>query len=162
MNRFLNTVTTMALLLVVTVSYSLPEDAMQDILIEAASSEFMLDEGVEVHLGSESEPARISQGSMVISGTEIRVERSGNALIRVTATGTPARSRQQPQQDQAVVYMNAATLVFDNATRIFSADGNVELMQAEDTITGNHIDYYLDTGRARGDQIQMTIKQAED
>jgi lipopolysaccharide export system protein LptA len=140
---------------------ALPDDGSKPITIESDNSEFMLDEGVEIHYGTVEEPARIAQGSMVISGQEIRVERKGNALIRVTATGTPARSQQQPSVDQEIVYITGNSLVFDNASRIFSADGDVQLLQAGDTIVGNHIDYYIDTGRARGDQLRIIIQPEE-
>jgi lipopolysaccharide transport protein LptA len=140
---------------------ALPDDASKPITTEAANSEFMFDEGVEIHYGTDEQPARISQGSMVISGREIRIERKGGVLIRVTATGNPARSEQQPAADQDIVYIRGNTLVFDNASRIFSADGDVELLQAGDTIVGNHIDYYIDTGRARGDQLRILIQPEE-
>jgi lipopolysaccharide transport protein LptA len=140
---------------------ALPDDSTKPIATEAANSEFMFDEGVEVHYGTAEQPASISQGSMIISGQEIRIERKGGTLIRVTATGSPAHSQQQPAADQDIVYIRGNTLVFDNASRTFSADGDVELLQAGDTIVGNHIDYYIDTGRARGDQLRIVIQPEE-
>jgi lipopolysaccharide transport protein LptA len=161
-NRACRGLATVALLVFAHSVSALPDDATKPIATEAANSEFMLNEGVEIHYGTAAEPARISQGSMVISGQEIRIERKGGTLIRVTATGSPASSQQQPAIDQDIVYIRANTLVFDNASRTFSADGDVELLQAGDTIVGNHIDYYIDTGRARGDQVRMLIQQPEE
>ena len=148
--------------------FALPDDEQQPIITESASSEFLLNEGVEIHRGTAIQPARIAQGSMVIIGQEIRVERDGNALLKVTATGAPARFEQQPELDQPVIYASGRTLVYDNSTRLFSADEDAELLRSGDTIRGFHIEYNLDTRTARadarpdGDAVRVVITPEED
>ena len=54
---------------------ALPEDQHQQIAVVADSSEIHLNEGLQIYRGTEAVPAHITQGSMEIFGTEIRIER---------------------------------------------------------------------------------------
>lgn len=138
------------------VSFSLPEDQNQQIDVVAASSEINLNDGLYIYRGT---PAQITQGSMQITGTEIRIESPGGVLKRVTATGAPARFQQQPEVDQAVIHASGHTLDYDNSKRMMNVDGEAEFNQNGTVINANHIDYNLDTreAKASGEGVRMSI-----
>jgi lipopolysaccharide export system protein LptA len=144
---------------------ALPEDQNQQIDIEASSSEINLDQGQYIYRGTETNPAHITQGSMEIFGTEIRIEYSDGVLKRVTASGTPARFQQQPAVDQEMIHASGHTLDYDNAKRMLNIDGEAEFNQAGNVLSGHHIDYNLDTRNANassidGQPVRMEIRGA--
>jgi len=147
---------------------ALPDDAQQPILIEASSTELLLDRGYYVYRGTAESPARITQGSMQISGVEITVERSEGMLRKVTATGEPARFQQQPAADKAVIHASGNTLVYDNSARLIFADDNAEFHQADSSLSGFHIEYNLDTsnvnatGRNADERARMIIPSVQE
>ena len=144
---------------------ALPEDQNQQINVEAGSSEINLDQGLYIHRGTDTSPAHITQGSMEIFGTEIRIEYREGALKRVTATGTPARFQQQPAVDQGIIHASGHTLDYDNAKRMLSIDVEAEFNQSGNILSGHHIDYNLDTRSANassvdGQPVRMEIRAA--
>lgn len=127
---------------------ALPEDAQQDILVDAAATDAYLDEGLIVYTGSADAAACITQGTLKICGGEIRIERGrgeNRGLQKVTATGTPATYQQQLEADQGITYASGLTLVFDNVARLVIADGEAKLTQAGTVLTHEHVEYNLDT-----------------
>jgi len=143
---------------------ALPEDASQPIVGEAGSSELYLGEGLIIYRGTPDNPARISQGSIMIQGTEIRIERgSDGALRQLTATGTPARFQQQPEADQELIYANGLTLIFDNNSQILKLVEEAEFIQAGNTLSGQVIEYNVNARRANAssssteDPVRMFI-----
>jgi lipopolysaccharide export system protein LptA len=152
---------TAALFFACSTSWALPDDQNQQIDVVAASSEINLNDGLYVYRGTDAEPAQITQGSMQITGTEIRIERSGRVLKRVTASGTPARFQQQPDVDQAVIHASGHTLDYDNDKRMLNVDGEAEFNQDGSVISAHHIDYNLDTRNANatssGKGVRMSL-----
>lgn len=143
---------------------ALPEDATQPIVVESGSSEIYLGEGLIIHRGSPDKPARITQGSIKIEGTEIRIEQGSDGALRLlTASGTPARFQQQPEADQEIVYANGLTLSFDNDTQILTLAEEAEFIQAGNTLSGQLIEYDMNARRANAssssteDPVRMFI-----
>jgi lipopolysaccharide export system protein LptA len=143
---------------------ALPEDATQDILVAAASSELFLDQGLVIYRGGDDSPATITQGSLVIAGSEIRIEQGKDgALRKITASGSPARYQQQPAVDQEVVHASGLTLVYDNSAQLLTVDAEAELLQAGTTLSGHRIEYDMQarrasaTSSASGNDVKMTI-----
>jgi lipopolysaccharide export system protein LptA len=146
---------------------ALPEDRQQTLTFEAVSSELLLDRGVYVYRGTPQQPAVATQGTMKITGLEITVESSDNDITKVTTTGTPAHFQQQPAADQAVAHISGDTLVFDNAKQLVTADGNAQYTQAGRELSGNHLEYNIQsrtaTAAARdGELVNMFIPPAPD
>ena len=145
---------------------ALPEDDMQEIESQdAASIEYELDEGTFVQKAHADRPTCIKQGSRLICGNEIRIERAENGNIRkVTATGTPATFEEQPEKDQDIAHFSGATLVFDNEARLVTIDGDAKFWQGNNELSHEHIEYHIDTRKfdATGDDNdasgQMRIK----
>ncbi len=147
-------------------AFALPEDASQKVDADFTKIDLFLDQGLVVYTGSPAKPTCITQGSLKICGTEIRQENADDgSLKKVTATGSPAQFQQQPAADQQLVHASGATLVFDNATQLVTADGNAEFSQADYVLTHQHIEYNIATRQASAsssgdEQGRITITPA--
>jgi lipopolysaccharide export system protein LptA len=125
---------------------ALPEDDAQRVESENfASIEGSLDQGVLIQKGHPGMPTCITQGSRVICGDEIRIERADGSLKKVTATGTPATFQQQPEVNKGIVHFSGLTLVFDNEARLVTLDGDAKFSQDGNELAHHHIEYHLDT-----------------
>ena len=136
-----------ATLLVSSFAWGLPEDEQQPLEIQSSSNEMFLDLGYFIYRGTQAQPAVATQGSMKISGVEIIVERGADGIAKVTATGSPARFQQQPEANQAIVHARGKVLVFDNVSRLVTADEEAEFDQGGNTLSGHHIEYDMQTRR---------------
>jgi len=141
---------------------ALPEDSKQQIEVAASSGQLLLNDGWSTIKGKPELPARVSQGSMQISGTEIRVFTRNDELQTVIATGSPARFQQQLNPGQEPAKASAKTINFDNKTRLLILDNTVELNQGGKVVVGDHVEYNIDTGAASasgkdGEQAHITI-----
>lgn len=150
------------LLVTATSILALPEDAKQPIDVAASSGEMSLGDGLSVLKGTLELPARITQGSLQITGTEIRIVKQHDELQSATATGNPARFQQQLTPGQEPVKANAREIKFDNKSRVLILDTMVELNQVGKVLVGNHVEYNLDSGGVSasskdGQQVHMTI-----
>lgn len=147
---------------------ALPDDAKQPIETESLSSELLLEEGIVIYHGTDAQPARVSQGSLVITGTEIRLVRKNNVLQSVTASGKPAHFQQQPSPDQALIHASGELITLDNTTRLLTIETAAEFSQAGNTMNAPHIDYNLDTRRANASgstdssQVRMLLQSNQD
>ncbi|MGA0805972.1 MAG: lipopolysaccharide transport periplasmic protein LptA [Pseudohongiellaceae bacterium] len=143
---------------------ALPEDAQQPIELDWNESDIGLDDGLMVLRGTDAEPASIRQGSMHITGSEIRIERAGELITRITTTGSPARFRQQLEAGQEPLQASGLTLVFDNASQILTIEEEAELIQAGTRTNAHHFEYNLATRRIKasrdpdGDQVRMVLQ----
>lgn len=135
--------------------HALPDDDVQEIVSEDyASIEIALDEGELVQKAHPDQPTCVTQGSRRICGAEIRVQRAEDgSLRRVTAVGMPARFQVQPAWDQEIAHFSGQTLVFDNAARLLTIDGDARYSQGKNELQHQHMEYHLDTRRlsATGD-----------
>ena len=137
----------LALLVAASAALALPEDAEQPINGTYDSSLLLLDEGRQFFYGSDTSPARITQGTLLITGTEIIIERRDGEVRKVTVTGNQAHFQQQPESNQAIIMGDANSIVLDYDTQHVSADGNVRFTQGNALWTGCHIDYYMESRR---------------
>jgi len=124
---------------------ALPEDSEQPIIGVYESSLMLLDEGKQVFYGSAEAPAEITQGTLRIRGLEITIERQDGKIRNATVSGTPAHFEQIPSASQPLVTAEGDTIIMNYETQHVSADGNVRFTQGEDSWTGCHVDYYMET-----------------
>ncbi len=160
--RLLRSILCLATLITATSLSALPEDSKQPIDVAASSGELSLGDGLSVLKGTQELPAKITQGSLQISGTEIRIVKLHDELQSATAIGNPARFQQQLTQGQEAVKASASVIKFDNKVRVLMLDTMVELNQVGKVLVGNHAEYNLDTGVVSasskdGQQVHMTI-----
>lgn len=127
-------------------SSALPEDDAQQVSSDDfASLRLALDSGEWVQKAYPDRPTCITQGTRVICGSEIRMQRAEDGSIsKVTAVGTPARFEQKPAADQDVVHFSGLTLVFDNEARLLTIDGDAHFSQGANEMSHRHIEYHLD------------------
>ncbi len=133
---------------------ALPEDSKQQYEIYAPKADADADKSWTVLTGTQENPARIKQGTMLITAPEIRYLDDHNQIQTIIATGNPARFQQQPKTDQELVKASGKQLKFDNNTRNLTIDTNAELNQGGKLTQANHIDYNADTGRVGGEQFR--------
>lgn len=145
---------------------ALPDDANKPFEVNSPSGdgELFLDEGLVIYRGPANAPATVRQGSMLITGTEIRIKRTNGVLQSATAVGNPARFEQQPAADQAVVYISGNSIQFDNTSQTLTIDAAAEFTQGENNLQANHIDYDIKTrhvsatsGGNTGEPVRSTI-----
>lgn len=147
---------------------ALPEDAQQPIETTWNDIDMQLDAGLLILHGTDTEPATVRQGTMLISGKQIRIEREGEVITRVTTTGTPARFQQQLNVGQEPLHASGLTLVFDNAAQQLTIEGDAELIQAGGSLTNaRNFEYDLQTRRFKasrdpdGEQARMVLPPQE-
>ena len=163
MNKFFQLFTVVSVAFTTSWSFALPDDAEQEMLVEANSSEMFLNEGKIIYRGSDQEPARITQGSLVISGMEIIIIKENGVLQQINATGVPAHFEQQPQVNQGTVYADGETLIFNNANQLVTVQGNASFLQDGNSIKGDLITYNIETRRANAsssgasNQVKMVL-----
>lgn len=136
---------------------ALPEDASAPITIDADSFSGSLEGGWSTLKRTDANPARISQGSLVIEGVEIRIFSENGEVQSVIATGSPARFQQQPAVDKPLIRGSGKEIRLDNGTRLLSLDQGVELNQNDIIYSGAHIDYNLDSRQVNGTDVHMTV-----
>lgn len=136
---------------------ALPEDASSPITIDADSFSGSLEGGWSTLKRTDANPARITQGSLIIEGVEIRIFSENGEVQSVIATGNPARFQQQPAADKPVIRGSGKEIRLDNKTRLLSLDQSVELNQNDIIYSGAHIDYNLDSRQVDGTDVHMTV-----
>jgi len=143
---------------------ALPEDAQQPIELDWDESDIGLDDGLMILRGTDAEPASIRQGTMQITGSEIRIERVAEVITKVTTTGNPARFQQLLETGQEPLQASGLTLVFDNTSQVLTIDEQAELIQAGTRTKAHHFEYNLTTRRIRasrdpdGEQVRMILQ----
>ena len=158
-------------LVLAAVAQALPEDANQPILTESHSSEVDLDLGLITYYGTEEEPVRISQGSMLITGSEIKIQRENGVLRNVVATGMPAHFQQQLEAGQPLLHASGLTLTFDNGAQTRTIEQNAQISQEGEggySMSSHRFDYDLRARRASatrspdGEPVRMLIPPSQD
>ena len=162
MNRFSPLSLLLASLLTSSVQ-ALPDDRDQEVVVNADSSEIFMNEGRVVYYGTADNHATITQGSMVVSGEEITIEREEGNPRKITATGSPARFQQQPALDKEIIHGSANTITYDHATQHLVMEEAAELIQENNRINGYFVEYDMQSSRARAasrddERINMTIQ----
>ncbi len=143
-------------------SIALPGDLDQDMVTSCpARSESFLDQGLEICRGTTDQPAEINQGSLKLSGMEIRIERVEGNISTITVSGSPAAFQQQPQIEQAIVYASGSSIILNNETQIIIIQGNAAFSQ-EGTIdtTAERIEYDIVNRKLDATQMNMVIPAA--
>lgn len=159
MNKLLSSLIFISFSLPATPSLALPDDLNQDMITSCpARSESFLDQGLEICRGTTNEPAEINQGSLKLSGLEIRIEREQGNISTITVSGSPAEFQQQPEIDQAIVYASGSSIILNNESQMITIQGNAAFSQ-EGTIdtTAERIEYDIANRKLDATQMNMVI-----
>jgi lipopolysaccharide export system protein LptA len=159
---------TACLLLAAGHGHGLPEDADQEIFVDADSSEVYLNDGRVIYRGLPDNPAVITQGSLKIMGLEIIIERLNGEIRRISASGEPSHFQQQPAEDQGIVYANGRSIIFDNENQLLTVREGARFAQDGNTLSGHFIEYNLASRVARAesrdseDRVNMQLVPRRD
>ena len=141
---------------------ALPEDAEQPIHIRADNAEIDNTANRVIYRGS----VQVDQGTLRVTADEMTVEIEDEQVIRIVATGEPARYKQQLNADDEIVNANASTIIYHTQDERVDLEGDAHLEQAGNTITGEVIRYDIVAGKidaeAGGDgRVQMELPPAQ-
>lgn len=147
--------------------WALPDDRDQEVVVDASSSELLLDQEMIIYRGEEDDPAVITQGSMRIAGLEIVIERRGGEPGKVTVKGNPAHFQQQPEKDKSLIHASGSTIIYDNDAQMVTVEGSARFIHEGNTLSSNYIEYDIDARRARaesreGEKVNMVITPPDD
>jgi lipopolysaccharide export system protein LptA len=138
---------------------ALPEDKLKPILIDNPDGDATMS-GEDVTLrGTADKPAKVTQGTMEISGIEIHIDRQNGAVQSITASGNPARFQQQPAADQAIVHVSGQNMTLDNTSQTVAVDTGAEYSHGGNSMSAAHLDYNMETGAAGAKGgVQMIVQ----
>jgi len=133
----------LALLLLPLTALSLSEDANKPIHITGRSAEMDRNAQTLVYHGN----VRIDQGTLRVVADTMVVEYEKEQVVRIIATGTPARYQQQLEGDQGHVHANASQIVYHTQTEALDLRGQAQLLQRGSELKGDVIRYDIVAGK---------------
>jgi lipopolysaccharide export system protein LptA len=139
----------------------LKEDANKPIHIIGRTAEMDRAAQTLVYRGD----VRIDQGSLRVVADTMVVEYEADQVVRITATGSPARYQQQLEGDQGHVHANAKQIVYHTQTEALDLQGQAQLLQRGSELKGEVIRYDIVAGkvdaRAEGSgPVRMILQPA--
>jgi len=140
---------------------ALPEDADQPIHIQADRAEIDQNSRLVTYTGS----VRVDQGTLRVTADVMTVEYENQQVVRITATGSPARYRQQIRVDEDTVRADALVIVYHTQDEKLDLKGNAFLTQEGNEITGDLIKYDIVASKveaeaAAEERIRMILQPA--
>lgn len=139
----------------------MPEDADQPIHIQADRAEMDQNSGTVVYRGS----VEAVQGSMRVTADEMTVEIRDRKVVRITATGQPARYQQQLDAEQGQVRADARTIIYHTQDERVDLQGDAFLEQGGNELAGELIHYDIVAGKVNAEAgedepVQVTLQPA--
>ncbi|WP_096085254.1 lipopolysaccharide transport periplasmic protein LptA [Agaribacterium haliotis] len=116
---------------------ALPDDAEQDLQLEAETLVYDETQGTLTYEGS----VFMQQGSMKIEADKVVIYGNMDSAQRLTADGQPARFQQTPTLGTPPVIARADELDYDVQTKSLLLQGNAHLTQEGSSLSGNRIEY---------------------
>ncbi len=153
-----------ALLLVAAQAWALPEDREQPIHIESDRAERQERAGLTIYEGD----VVITQGTIRVNADRVVVYSENNDVVRIEATGDPARYRQILEHGDPPMHASSRLIDYRLQEDMIILTRDARLEQDGSTITGERIEYDLaqEIIRAQGDmqgrqRIHMVIPPAQ-
>lgn len=122
---------------------ALTEDADKPIHITGRSAEMDRSAQTLVYHGN----VRIDQGTLRVVADTMVVEYEKEQVVRIIATGTPARYQQQLEGDQGQVHANASQIVYHTQPEALDLLGKAQLLQRGSELKGDVIRYDIVAGK---------------
>lgn len=132
-----------SLLLLPPAARSLSEDANKPIHITGRTADMDRNRQTLVYHGD----VRIDQGTLRVVADTMIVEYEKEQVVRIIATGTPARYQQQLEGDQGQVRANASRIVYHTQTEVLDLRGQARLLQRGSELKGDVIRYDIVAGK---------------
>jgi lipopolysaccharide export system protein LptA len=140
---------------------ALPEDSEQPIHIRADNAEIDNKSKRVIYRGS----VQVDQGTLQVTADEMTVEYQDQKVVRIVATGQPARYKQQLEAEDELVNADASTIIYYTQDERVDLKGAASLEQQGNTVTGDFIRYDIVEGKidatAEGDnRVRMELQPA--
>lgn len=140
---------------------AVPEDAEQPIHIQADRAEMDRNAGTVVYSGS----VEATQGTMKVTADEMTVEIEDRKVVRIIATGEPAKYQQQIDPEQGEVKADARTIVYHTQDERVDLRGEAFLEQGGNEIAGELIHYDIVAGKVNAEAgndepVQVIVQPA--
>jgi len=141
--------------------FALPEDSEQPIHIRADNAEIDNKSKKVIYRGS----VQVDQGTLRVTANEMTVEYQDQKVIRIVATGNPARYKQQLEAEDDMVNADASTIIYYTQDERVDLKGTASLEQQGNTVTGDFIRYDIVAGKidatAEGEnRVRMELQPA--
>lgn len=120
-------------------AHALPDDRDQPIHIAADKALRDEKQGITVYTGN----VRMSQGSMELEADSLVIYHISENADKIVAKGKPAKMRQQPEPDKALVHAEAEVITYLKNEEIVHLEIAARVEQDGDIVTGDSIDYYI-------------------
>ncbi len=124
------------------IGFAVPVDAEQPMHIRAQAAEFDQPNGRAVYLGG----VEVRQGTLQVTGERLTVHYLDARLVRITASGEPARYRQGSAQDGGLVRASASLITYHPGRERIELSGEARLAQAKNHVAGEIIHYDIASG----------------
>ena len=118
------------------------DDARRPMHIRANAAEFDHSNGRAVYLGG----VEVRQGTLQVTGERMTVHYLDSRLVRITASGEPARYRQGSAEDGGLVRASASLITYHPGRERIDLEGEARLAQAKKDVAGEIIHYDIASG----------------
>lgn len=149
-------------LLVTPLVWGLASDADQPIHIEGDDAQIDQANETITYIGS----VEVVQGTLRVKGDKMVVKISGDQVQQITTVGSPARYRQQLEDDKGEVNAHADSIIYHTAQERVYLNGKATLAQQGNELQGESIRYDIVKGKvdaSAGDKpgrVKMTVQPA--
>jgi len=123
--------------------HALPEDSDKPIHIVGKTAEMDRQAKTLIYRGD----VRIDQGTLRVVADTMVVEYEADQVVRITATGSPARYQQQLEDNQGHVHANAREIVYHTQTEALDLKGKAHLLQRGSELKGDVVRYDIVGGK---------------
>ena len=123
-------------------AFALPIDAEQPMHIRAQAAEFDHSNGRAVYLGE----VEVRQGTLQVTGERMTIQYLDARLVRVTASGEPARYQQALAPEGGLVRASASLITYHPGEARIELAGEARLVQAKNDVAGEIIHYDIASG----------------
>ena len=137
LSRFFTPILAALVLMLSGMAHSLPSDKDAPVNIEADSGEIDQATGTTIYQGT----VIITQGSMKLEAHKVTVQYKDKKPYQLTATGTPARFRQKPDESKDWVKGRGNKIVYLIHSEELILTDNAELQQGGDSFSSDRIVY---------------------
>ncbi len=109
--------------------------------IHITTDEALRDEktGLTVYQGN----VELIQGTIVINADKVTFYSDTTEADRIVAEGKPARMRQQPEPDSALMHAHGETIEYFRSEERIQLRQNAQVEQDGSTVRGDKIDYFI-------------------
>jgi lipopolysaccharide export system protein LptA len=161
-NGLWQTVMLCAGLLITPVVWGLASDADQPIHIEGDDAQIDQANETITYIGS----VEVVQGTLRVQGDKMVVKISGDQVQQITTVGSPARYRQQLEDDKGEVNAHADSIIYHTAQERVYLNGSATLAQQGNELQGESIRYDIVKGKVdasageNSGRVKMTVQPA--